>query len=136
MIKYRFSDDKFFQETLHMIDNWINKGSGWIVESIQSKYISISTYRPLSGVSYVKLPAELRSPKKERININSKDQKCFLWCHVRHINPAKDHPERITQEDKKLANDLDYYKIEFLCKKKILAILKQEATFTLTCLVM
>ena len=119
-----------------MIDNWINKGSGWIVESIQSKYISISTYRPLSGVSYVKLPAELRSPKKEQININSKDQKCFLWCHVRHINPAKDHPERITQEDKKLANDLDYYKIEFLCKKKILAILKQETTFTLTCLVM
>ena len=136
MIKYRFSHDKFFQETLHMIDNWINKGSGWIVESIQSKYISISTYRPLSGVSYVKLPAELRSPKKEQININSKDQKCFLWCHVRHINPAKDHPERITQEDKKLANDLDYYKIEFLCKKKILAILKQETTFTLTCLVM
>ena len=36
----------------------------------------------------------------------------FLWCHVRHINPVKIHPERITKEDKKLVNDLDYDGIE------------------------
>ena len=117
-----------------MIDNWINKGSGQIVELIQSKYISISTYRPLSGSSYMKQPTELISPKKRLINIKNKDQKCFLSCHVRHINPATDHSERITQEDKKRDNDLDYYEIEFLCKKNILAILKQETTFTLMCL--
>ena len=35
------------------------------------------------------------------------DQKCFLWCHVRHVNPVKIHPERVTGEDKKLANDLN-----------------------------
>ena len=26
----------------------------------------------------------------------------FLWCHVRHINPSKEHPERIRKIDKKL----------------------------------
>ena len=31
----------------------------------------------------------------------------FLWCHVRHINPVKIHPGRITQNDKKLANNLN-----------------------------
>ena len=31
----------------------------------------------------------------------------FLWCHVRHINSVKIHPERITQANKKFANDLD-----------------------------
>ena len=52
-----------------MLDNWINEGSGWIVESIESQYINISTYIPLPGRSYMKLPAEIRGPKKGLINI-------------------------------------------------------------------
>ena len=78
-----------------MTDVWINKGSGWNVESIESQYVNISTYRPLSGSFYKDLPVELRNPRKVLININNKDQKCFLWYHVRHINPSKEHPERI-----------------------------------------
>ena len=65
-----------------MIDVWINNGSGWIIELIESQYINISTYRPLSGSSYMDLPVELRSPRKGLIN---KDKKKFLWCHVRHL---------------------------------------------------
>ena len=86
----------------------------------------------------MKLHTELRSPKKGLINIKNKDQKCFLWCHhVRHINPVEIHPERITQRDKKLAKELDYDEnLIFLCKKDILARLKQEAIFVLTCSVM
>ena len=45
--------------------------------------------------------------KKGLINIKTNDQKCFLWCHVRHINPLKIHLERITWEDKKLVNNLN-----------------------------
>ena len=60
-----------------MIDAWINNGSGWNVESIESQYINISTYRPLSGSSYMDLPVELRSPRKGLINIKNKDKKCF-----------------------------------------------------------
>ena len=97
VISHKFGLDKSFQETLCRNDNWINEGSGWIVELIESQYINVSTYRPLSGSSYVKLPAELRSSKKGLINIKNNDQKCFLWCHVRHINPVKIHPERITE---------------------------------------
>ena len=37
----------------------------------------------------------------------------FLWCHVRHINPSKEHPERIKKTDKKIAKKLDYDGIEF-----------------------
>ena len=32
----------------------------------------------------------------------------FLWCHVRHIEAVKIHPERIIQNDKGFVNDLDY----------------------------
>ena len=60
-----------------MVDVWINNGPGWIIELIESQYINISTYRPLSGSSYMDLPVELRSPKKRLINIKNKDEKCF-----------------------------------------------------------
>ena len=91
---HRFQLESSFQEILYMIDNWINEGSGWIIEFIESQYINILTYRPLSGSSYMDLPIELRSSSKGLINIKNKDKKCFLWCHVRHINLSKEHPER------------------------------------------
>ena len=75
---YRFKLENYFQEILYRIDAWINEGSGWIVESIESQYINISTYRPLLGSSYMNLPIELRNPRKGLINIKNKDQKCFL----------------------------------------------------------
>ena len=68
-----------------MIDAWINEGPGWIIESIESQYINTSTYRPLSGSSYINLPAELRNPKKGLINVKNKDQKCFLWYHEKYL---------------------------------------------------
>ena len=74
---HRFKIENYFYEILYVIDVWINNGSGWNVESIESPYINISTYRPLSGSSYMDLLIELRSPRKELINIKSKVQKCF-----------------------------------------------------------
>ena len=50
---------------LYKIGNWINESFGQILDSIKSQYMNISTYRSLIGISYVKLPAELRSPKKD-----------------------------------------------------------------------
>ena len=47
------------------------------VESVESQYINISPYRPLSGCSYIDLPVELRSPRIGLIDIKNKDQKCF-----------------------------------------------------------
>ena len=63
MINHKLDLDKSFQDILKRIDNGINEGSGWFVESIASQYINISSYRPLSGGSYIKLPVELKSPK-------------------------------------------------------------------------
>ena len=64
--------------------------------------------------SYIDLPIELRGPEKGLLNIKNKDQKCFLWCHVRHINPTKEHPGKIKKVDRRLAaNNLNYDGIEF-----------------------
>ena len=53
VINHKFSLDKSFQETLYRINNWINEESDWTFELIESQYINISTYRPLSGRYYL-----------------------------------------------------------------------------------
>ena len=107
-----------FKKFCNPIVNWINKEFGWIIELIESQYINISTYRPLSGRSYIKLPVQLKSSKKGLSNIKNNTQKCFLWCHVRHIDHVKIHPGRITREDKKLVNDLNYDGIKIPVREK------------------
>ena len=82
------------------------------------------------------LPVELRSSRKGLINIKNKDQKCFLWCHVRHINPSKEHPERIKKTDKKIAEKLDYDGIEFPVQEKDFNKIEVKKMYELTCLVM
>ena len=64
------------------------------------------------------MPTELKHPKKGLINIKNNDQKCFFWCHVRHINPLNEHPKRITKIDTKIACSLNYDEIEFPVEEK------------------
>ena len=67
-----------------------------------------------------------------KVLINTKNNnKCLLWCHIRHLNPLKIHPERITKADKNMVNDLDYEGIKFLSLRKILTRLERKAMFAL-----
>ena len=88
------------QEILNVIDKWVSEGSGWVIDRIDSHYINVTTYTHLHGSSYIELPTELRNPKKGLINIKNKDNECFRWCHIRHLNPQEIDPQRIKKEDK------------------------------------
>ena len=44
----------------------------------------------------------------------------FLWCHARHINPSKEHPERIR---KLMKNLLSILLTENKLQKKIKSLL-------------
>ena len=118
VINSEFSLDKSFQEILYRIDNWINERSSWVVKSINSEYVNISMYSPFIGNSFAELPYELKNSKKGLTNIENNDNKCFLWCHVRHLDLIRKHPESIKKEDKKLANNLNYEGIEFPVSRK------------------
>ena len=118
VINHGYKLNKSFQEILYMIDAWIREGSGWIIESIESQYINITTYNPLVGSYYTDLPIELRSPRKGLINIKNNGQKCFLWCYVKHINPTQDHPGKIKKTDRRLASNLNYEGIAFPVQEK------------------
>ena len=66
----------------------------------------------MEGSSYIDLPAELKS-RNAMINIKNDDNECFRWCHIRHLNPTNNNPQRIKQTDKKYIEKLDYYGITF-----------------------
>ena len=70
--------DKSFQEILYRIDNWINEGSGWVIESKETEYVNISIYSPLSESTYTELPNKSRHSMKSLINIKNNDNKCFF----------------------------------------------------------
>ena len=46
VINFQYNLGKSFQEVFYKIDNWINEGSGWIIESIDAEYGNISVYSP------------------------------------------------------------------------------------------
>ena len=106
---------------MYRIGNWINEGFGWIIESIEAQHINISVYSPLSESAYIELSNKLKTSMKGLINIKSICNKCFLWCHIRHLNPLKMHPERITKTDKKLLMILIMKLLNFLSLKEIIA---------------
>ena len=119
--------NKAAEEINNKIAVWLSEGSGWTIEEIQSHFVNIVKYLPLrgnssvqlpkelplDGNSYVQLPKELRNSMKGLINLKNIDDKCFLWNHVRHLNPRKVHPERITKSDREFAKQLDYRGISF-----------------------
>ena len=60
------------------------------------------------------------------INLCNNDNKCFLWCHVRHLNPTSDHSNRIKKEDKKIADILNYSGINFPVSTKHYGIIEDQ----------
>ena len=110
--------DQAFQEIVCRLDNWITHRSGWIVEEIHSQYLNISSYFPLIGSTYIKLPVELQHPMKGLINIQNNDNKCFLWCHVRHLNLIGKKLQIIRKIDEEIVNKLNYSGTDFPVSKK------------------
>ena len=110
---FQESLDVNVEEIMNDIHKWISEGSAWIIKSINGHYINIIKYEPLTGSSYIKLPTELQHHKHGLINLKNKDNECFRWCHVRHLNPRENNPQRIKKTDKAFMPQLDYQGIEF-----------------------
>ena len=107
------SIDNAIEIILELIAVWLSEGSGWVFESVELHIINIVSYFPLRGSSYIELPKELRNPMKGLINPKNTDNKCFLWCHNRHLNPLKKDPQRITKADRESVKLLDYTGVSF-----------------------
>ena len=85
---------------------------------MRNQHLNISSYFPLIGSTCIKFPAELQHPMKGLINIQNNDNKCFLWCHVRHVNLIGKKLQRIRKIDEEIANKLNYSGIDFPVSKE------------------
>ena len=110
---FQESLDVNVEQIMNDIHKWISEGSAWILKSINGHYINIIKYEPLTGSSYIQLPTELQHHQKGIINLQNRDNQCFRWCHIRHLNPRNDNPQRIKKTDKSFVEKLDYQGIEF-----------------------
>ena len=50
--------------------------------------------------------------------MKNKDNECFRWCHIRHLNPQKKDPQRIKKDDKQYVDKLNYNGIMFPVSQK------------------
>ena len=105
--------DKAAEEINNKIAFWLSEGSGWTIVEIRSHFVNIVKYLPLRGSSYLPLPKELRNSMLGLINLQNNDDKCFLMDLVRHLNPRKKNPQRITQSNREFAKKLDFSGITF-----------------------
>ena len=104
--------DTMVEKIIEKMATFQSMGSGWRLYSIIQLELHTTRYNPLRGETWIPLPKEL-ADKKAIINVQNKDNKCFLWCVLRALNPKGGHPERL---DKKLMgkeNTLNMERIDY-----------------------
>ena len=88
-------------------------GSGWRLYSIIKLELHTVSYNPLRGETWIPLPKELSYKKAIIINMQNKDNKCFLWCVLRALNPHEKDPQRLDKKLKEKENTLNMEGIEY-----------------------
>ena len=107
---------EMMMEILGNLTIYQKKGSGWYFKEIIRLEIHIEQYKPMKGGSYIPLPEFIRK-KKSIINIQNKDNNCFLWSILRYLHPIQMNEVRLT-DLKKYENDLNLKGIDFPVKVK------------------
>ena len=111
-INLRATDEnELYERMIDRIEEEIQKleaaeGTGWRLHSVVNLKLFTAEWVPLRGSSYIDLPKFLKE-KKAIINMQNKDNKCFLWCVLRALNPKDKNPERIDGKLKEKENTLN-----------------------------
>ncbi|KAK3105316.1 hypothetical protein FSP39_022337 [Pinctada imbricata] len=103
--------NKAFQLIFKSFDEYIRKGSGWSLEKVLTMQIHTAEYQPLKGSSYMELPRSIRFTGGI-VNIQNKDDKCFVWCVLASLHPADSNAQRV-QNYQQYENELDMSGIQY-----------------------
>ena len=109
--------EEVFNEMVDEIEERIQKaenaeGSGWVLESIENIKLHTAKWDPLNAGSYIDLPPFLKN-KKAIINMQNQDEKCFMWCVLRALNPKDKNAERIDNDLKSKQDTLNMQGIRY-----------------------
>ena len=101
--------DEMVEEIMEeMIKTEMAVGSGWVFVKVEKLVLHTTRWDPVNAGSYIELPQELKN-RKAIINMKNQDDKCFMWCVLRALNPKDNHPERI---DNDLKSKVDILNME------------------------
>ena len=133
------TDEKDLYDT--MVDMILERIATFLAEGSEVRFHSIIqlelhtiSYKPLRGETWVSLPKEL-ADKKAIINTQNKDNKCFLWCVLRALNPKDDNAVRVDKELIDKENTLNMEGIEYpVSLKDLNKFEKQNPTISITVL--
>ena len=81
-------------------------GSGWVFLEVENLTLYTDIWDPIKAGSYIDLPKELKN-KNAIINMKNEDDKCFMWCVLRALNPKDKNAERIDKDLKSKENTLN-----------------------------
>lgn len=113
-------DDKIthaFSKIIASFDEFLDRGSGWVLEECSFLEVNVAKYRPLEGSSYIPTPPEIVR-RRAVLNIeNRDDNKCFLWCVLASLHPCenRNHANRVNKY-KHFENELNLTGITFPMK--------------------
>ena len=83
------------------------EGSGWVFVEVENLTLYTDIWDPLKVGSYIDLPKELKN-KNAIVNMKNEDNnKCFLWCVLRALNPKDKNAERIDKDLKSKEHTLN-----------------------------
>lgn len=96
---YDHNINESYQAVNRAMEEFINKGSNWILNKIICLEVYAIPYSPIIGSSYMELPLKIRF-SRGIVNIQNSDQKCFLWSILAALHPVLNHAERVSHYQK------------------------------------
>ena len=66
------------------------EGSGWVADEVLHLKLLIGKYKLLKGSQYFELPKKI-AKSHSILNIQNKDNKCFLWSILAHLHVVPPH---------------------------------------------
>ena len=107
---------RMLREIMEKLVDYQRNGSGWYFKEVISFEIHTVDYKPIKGSSYIPL-SDFLLRKKAIINMENKDDKCFLWCVLRYLHPVQKNASRIN-DLREYENDLNFKGIDFPIRVK------------------
>ena len=69
---------KEFSVLIARIENFVQNGSGWILNTLKTLWLDVAKYEPIKGSSYLPLPDSLKN-KRAVINVKNDDDHCLRY---------------------------------------------------------
>ena len=91
------------------LEKWTQRGSGWVVDQVETLWLDIAKYQPLWDGCFLPLPPALRA-KKAVVKEKNKGNHCFRWAIRAAKFPAARNPQRPSNYPQQ--DDLDFTGID------------------------